>query len=286
LARLDYDTSLRSLLRPELAQPGGQWSLLLTADPGPDLFLAECARLAYCRFEQDASIAERLREALAHQGYEKLQVFDVAATGTRGFAAYDPRRRLCVVSFRGTQPDEFRDVLIDLQVAVAPWDGRGTVHQGFATAARGILPEVRAWLDAQAADRLRLELTGHSLGAAVAVLAASLWQPDRVALFGCPRVGDADFAASVRALAIDRYCNCCDLVCRIPPESRWYTHVGRCRYIDRLGQRPEHVSGRAIAADQFAARLDYLLRYAWRLGNAGARELADHSMINYLRAFT
>jgi hypothetical protein len=284
--RPDYDASLASLLRPDLAQPGGSWSILLEDGPHPpERVQAECARLAYCRFEEDPAIGLRLREALARAGYAKLQTFDIVRSATRGFAAYDPVRREAIVAFRGTQADQIRDIALDLQVTVQPWPTGGTVHRGFATAAANILPDVRRWLDTEAADRTSLVLTGHSLGAAIAVLAASQWRPERVAAFGCPRVGNRAFALGLAALRIDRWCNCCDLVCRLPPQSQWYTHVGTQRYISRLGHRLHEPGPRVIAADQLAARADYLWRHFWRFGTAGARELADHSMINYLRAF-
>jgi hypothetical protein len=284
--RPDYDATLASLLRPDLVQPGGLWSVLLDQGPHPpERVQAECARLAYCRFEEDPAVGGRLREALARAGYAKLRTFDIAGTATRGFAAYDPARREAIVAFRGTQADEIRDIALDLQVTVQPWPTGGTVHRGFATAAGNILPAVQRWLDTEAAERTTLVLTGHSLGAALAVLAASRWRPDRVAAFGCPRVGDEAFARSVASVRIERWCNCCDLVCRLPPQCKWYTHVGTHRYISRLGHRLHEAGPTVIAADQLAARADYLLRHFWRFGTAGARELADHSMINYLRAF-
>jgi len=296
MMRLAYDPTLRSLLRPDLAEPGGQWSVLPGDVAGVDaeqdgsgpargLFLAECARLAYCRFDTDDTILRRLQQTLAQVGYTRMQPFSVAPTDTQAFAAYHPRRRHAVVAFRGTQVDQLRDLTVDLQVAAEPWPSGGTVHRGFASAARNVLPLVQGWLDTEAADRARLDLTGHSLGAALAVLVASQCRPDQVSGFGCPRVGDAAFAASVQALPIDRFVNCCDLICRLPPECRWYTHVGTSRYIGRDGSVIDPISPSAITADQIAARADYLFRYLWRFGCAGARELADHSMLNYLRAF-
>ena len=284
--RPDYDASLQSLLRPDLVEAGRPWSVFLDGGkPAPELFAAECARLAYCRFEEDLAIAERLRDALARAGCTTVQTFDIAETRTRAFAAYDPLDRRAIVAFRGTQADEIRDIALDLQVTVEPWPAGGSVHRGFASAAARVMPAVQQWLDGEAAGRSSLVLTGHSLGAALALLAASSWRPDHVAAFGCPRVGDASFANSLAPLHIDRFCNCCDLVCRLPPESPWYTHAGTRRYINRQGVLIDGIDTRAIIADRIAARTDYLLRYFWRPDSAGARELADHSMLNYLRAF-
>jgi hypothetical protein len=282
----EYDASLRALLRPDLSEPGRKWSALLCDGIlSTGLFRAECARLAYCRFEEEPDIEARLHAALGRSGYPLVQTFNIVETRTRAFAAYDPKQRSAIVAFRGTQADEIRDIALDLQVTVENWPTGGTVHRGFATAARRVMPAVQRWLDSAAADRHSLVLTGHSLGAALAVLAASQWKPDAVAAFGCPRVGDAAFARSVASIRIDRFCNCCDLVCRLPPECLWYTHVGTHRYISRLGVLIDSMTPRAIMSDQIAARTEYLFRYFWRFGAAAARELADHAMINYLRAF-
>jgi hypothetical protein len=41
---------------------------------------------------------------------------------------------------------------------------------------------------------------------------------------------------------------------------------------------------RIVSADRLRARADYLLQYAWKSGNVGIRDLADHAPIKYLSA--
>jgi hypothetical protein len=77
--------------------------------------------------------------------------------------------------------------------------------------------------------------TGHSLGAAVATLAAADWQasqPGRAAelvTFGSPRVGDGVFAAGLGPLPTVRHVHCADVVTRVPP-----SHFGRDEVADIL----------------------------------------------------
>jgi hypothetical protein len=83
-------------------------------------------------------------------------------------------------------------------------------------------------------DIRRVRLTGHSYGAALAVLCAVDLQynfPDRdyeVALFGCPRVGNGAFARSYnrRLFKTLRVENGNDIVTRVPPALLGYRHVG------------------------------------------------------------
>ena len=84
----------------------------------------------------------------------------------------------------------------------------------------------------------RVRVTGHSRGAALAVLCALDLQynfPDRcyeAVLFGCPRVGNAAFARSYdrRVFMTMRVEQGADIVCRVPPAVLGYRHVGmRCR---------------------------------------------------------
>jgi hypothetical protein len=39
----------------------------------------------------------------------------------------------------------------------------------------------------------------------------------------------------------------------------------------------------AASADRAAARVDYLEKFAWRVGSVLVRDLADHAPINYVR---
>jgi hypothetical protein len=131
-------------------------------------------------------------------------------------------------------------------------------------------------------------VTGHSLGAALATLAAVDTTPARLVTFGSPRVGDEAFRALFAGLEVRRFVDCCDVVSRVPPERfdaahlarlleelgvpgpsligrtlRWlklnaqFAHVSAAHYIDRNGLLTETPSDKKQAADQEIARKEY-----------------------------
>src|SRR6185295_1980403 len=112
----------------------------------------------------------------------------------------------------------------------------------------------------------------------------SRWQGRRLITFGCPRVGDHKFAATIVNENTVRYVGCCDIVCNVPPAGAWYADAGSMRYIDRRGVVGATLDVTDIAADRANARREYLAKYAARPGNVLVRELADHAPINYVRA--
>jgi hypothetical protein len=110
-----------------------------------------------------------------------------------------------VVGVRGTRPRDLRDLLDDLNVrhAAVPWAPSSSVHRGFLKHFYKLqTPLLARCLQAG----LPVLLTGHSLGGAVALIAASQilalskdapWKvpPLReLFLFGAPKVGDLGFA--------------------------------------------------------------------------------------------
>lgn len=141
-----------------------------------------------------------------------------------------------IVAFRGTQPDEWGDVLDDALYALAPWIHPGThVHLGFKLALDRVWDSLLGALGPHDGPR-RVWFTGHSLGAALATLAADrLPHTAGVCTFGSPRVGDHGFARRYnrrfgpRAL---RYVNDADVVAHVPPRIPFpYDHVGGGRFI-------------------------------------------------------
>ena len=73
-----------------------------------------------------------------------------------------------------------------------------------------------------------------------------------------------------------------------PPESLSseikYAHHGVPYYIDRHRLITENPGDSFIDKDRLAGAAEYLLKYAWRIGNVGIRGLADHAPINYVTA--
>jgi triacylglycerol lipase len=146
-----------------------------------------------------------------------------------------------IVTFRGTEPDEWGDVLDDALYAMAPWIHAGThVHLGFKAALDRVWDSLAGVVEPLARSR-RVWFTGHSLGAALATLAADRFASTTgVCTLGSPRVGDRAFARrfderfGARAA---RYVNDTDIITHVPPRLTFpYKHVGGAHYIDADGR--------------------------------------------------
>jgi triacylglycerol lipase len=145
-----------------------------------------------------------------------------------------------LVVFRGTQADRLGDMFDNAQFGLAPWEhGTGAVHQGFKRALDRVWDRLAGRLGQLAGSRT-VWFGGHSLGAALATLAAARFpQTAGVSTIASPRVGDRLFAAAfdarfgARSL---RYANDADIVTHVPPAlpppfALPYEHVGQLRHI-------------------------------------------------------
>jgi hypothetical protein len=271
-----YDATQAALLHPEaqatLFRAGQNWPL--------EAVCAECSRLAYIRFEADDLKKSALTEAIARAGLSEPRFLSDPGTGTQAFMAIDTYGARAFVVFRGTQPYDPSDIGTDAQAALVDWQGPGKVHLGFRDALNSVWSQIDSWL--ATTTGLETWVTGHSLGAALATLAAALLPQARLVNFGSPRVGTDAFASQFDGRFAQRYVNCCDLVTRLPPSFLGYAHTAGMIYIDRDGTVIPDASETRIDEDTAVARREYLLKQSWRPGLLGARDLADHAPINYL----
>jgi triacylglycerol lipase len=161
-----------------------------------------------------------------------------------GLMGHNRTTRTAFVSFRGTSDVE--GWLADLDAipdAYLPVSGFGQVHAGFQDVYELVQKNIAANLAAATAGCDQILITGHSLGAALAVLAA----PDvfrsmppntiepRLITFAGPRVGLIDFVDAFNA-AIEscfRVVNFLDVVPYVPPAP--YVHVGAQITVDSGG---------------------------------------------------
>ena len=186
-----FDHGWQALLQPVLTPR------LFDRDPAPPFaaddgfdaatawWMAALCQACYLpgRAEGAAAAAAGFREeVLARQGFAERDFIDDGVV--QGVLV--ERGQVAVVAFRGT--DDPRDWLVNVQIDPSPWPGGGVVHRGFHRSFEGIAPLLSRWRAERPAARWLL--TGHSQGAAMAVLAASLLHPDAVYAFGCPRLGD------------------------------------------------------------------------------------------------
>lgn len=196
-------------------------------------WLAEVSTLVYA---DEAYVRERFQEA----GLTRVTFFN--RSGTQCFVAAGSR--FAIVAFRGSEiwkrnerfdPSQMiYDFKTNIDIRLSDWIGGGRVHSGFKAALEAVwtdlLPEIRKHQDRGA----NIWVTGHSLGASLATLAAGrLQNVQGVYTFGSPRVGDQGFKESFRPQAF-RVINGSDIVAGIPPENP-YRHVGEPIYIGANG---------------------------------------------------
>lgn len=256
---------------------------LFQLDAAEDVFLhgeyqseeAICAEMSRAAYLGDSA---RLNRALDRTNFSLEHAFKHRSTFA--FLARCQRSGTLVLAFRGTTPDP-HDILTDIRFLPQKWATGGSVHRGFADALDTIWGTITAQIPSSDA---RLLMTGHSLGGALALLAASRLRPSKLFTFGSPSVGDEKFAKTVAEVPHDRFHNCSDLVCRLPLALLGFVHAGAAHYIDSRGEIHSDPKDDFIVSDQRSASANYLARFAWRPGTCALRELADHAPINYLSA--
>lgn len=167
------------------------------------------------------------------------------------------------LTFRGSESK--RDWLNDFKIIKTDFFGI-RAHRGFAMCAGSILNQVGAIL--KALPDHKVVLTGHSLGAAIAVLVAVALRPRPVELitFGQPRVSTERELNLALYGEYVRVQNGSDVV----PRSPWlgYSHAGTCLYLSNTGKR-------LIDPGQF--------RMFWDRLPTVLQRATDHSMNDYIR---
>lgn len=206
-------------------------------------WLAELSLLAY----GDAAFIDETLEASGLKGAGfAARFFESGAT--QCFVLNDDKT--IIVAFRGTQVDNFwaaiLDVVTDSRFILVSDGSGGNVHQGFQDSLFVVWTAVRDYLNQLLNGGNRtLWFTGHSLGGALATLAADRavrelgCNVQGLYTYGSPRVGDGGFgkrfAAGGLIKNIYRFINNSDIIARVPPEIL-YTHVGATMFIDNAGR--------------------------------------------------
>jgi len=241
-------------------------------------WLAEAALVAY----GDRKLATEVFEAagLQLEGDQPLR-----GASTECYVAHC--NEFVIVAFRGTQVfrlgadrnlevlrSALRDVVADAKFCLEDVQGGGCVHSGFKSALDEVWDPLLARLQKLAKERPQRTFwfTGHSLGAALATLAAARYPSVRgLYTFGSPLVGDAEFAKRLKVPAY-RFVNNNDCVTKIPPVGRFkdrhgegmYQHVGLEKYIDSTGR-----IGSASLLDAFQGAVKNIMEGLREIGAPG-----------------
>lgn len=209
---------------------------------------------------------------LKDNNFRKVQFFDKggaqAVAGVRDDTTY--------IVFRGTEPSELNDLKADLKAWRVKDPTTGfKVHAGFCAEVDDIWNEICIWYEANKTDKL--VITGHSLGAAMATIAASRLPADELYTYGSPRVGGYRFRRFMnKKCKIYRYVNNNDIVCRVPGPII-YDHVGTLCYINSAGKVIENASIWVVIKGWFIGTWRALKEKDW------ADALTDHMITDYYK---
>jgi hypothetical protein len=200
-----------------------------------------------------------------------------------------------LLSFRGTAgtADWIRDLTlfsVDSEF--------GSVHQGFYYGLLQAKPQIEDALDAFDAGNKKFVITGHSLGGALAILAAAdldgAFPVTGVYTYGQPAVGKRDFRAYMLqrfSSRLFRIVNDDDIVPMVPPG---YVHVGRLYHFGSRGSVAHESMAEAGEVETPTMSVVEFQALQERCALAGQLEstrglegllpsFSDHSMVQYLK---
>jgi len=156
-------------------------------------------------------------------------------------------RNATIVAFSGTDPLKIEDWITDFSPKLSADD----LHGGFQAAVATVWPKIKAVIENPPASEHAVFFTGHSLGGALAIIAAeraareSSVPATAVYTFGSPRTGgQAFFDNYTPALGnvTFRFVHGTDIVATVPPSlAGRFRHVGRviqCPTDGRFDDRP------------------------------------------------
>jgi len=190
--------------------------------------MADFAKIAY----QKQDTAQTQIQSL---GYNEFAWFDT--DGTQAFACRKSNANNIFIVFRGTEPNQMKDILADVKAWRKPAREKGLVHFGFAQALDKVYDKIVRWIDEQKLDDgYKITCTGHSLGAALATICASRLDAHELYTFGSPRVGNRAFVKEMKNDGIKhwRFVNNNDIVTKVPLPII-FRHSGEIVYINHHG---------------------------------------------------
>ena len=168
-------------------------------------------------------------------GFNEFAWFDT--DGTQAFACRKSNANNIFIVFRGTEPNQMKDILADVKAWRKPAREKGLIHFGFAQALDKVYDNIVQWLSEQKLDGERnITCTGHSLGAALATIMASRLDANELYTFGSPRIGNRAFVKEMNNDGIKhyRFVNNNDIVTKVPFPIR-FVHHGELVYINHHG---------------------------------------------------
>ena len=239
--------------------------------------------------EPEATWRRDLPQRLASRGLRLRTAVDRRDTQAIVVESVSDHRLVAIV-FRGTEPR--RGVDVDACLNLLPiGDLHGSVHRGFAAALNHVFFEVRCALSSDD----QVHLTGHSMGGALAVIAASRMIRDhrvaKLVTFGAPPCVRPELArmlsvmlngSCVRYEAADVVTMLLRFIYKSPGHLNYITHDARI--IERAAWFVSAVDRVRVIGESIADRLAAVRRGEWRVAVTLPRMIRGHSMMDYWRA--
>lgn len=193
-----------------------------------------CADISSAVYNHGPGLEYTIRKYTDHKS--EIREFD--CLGAQG-VAFKLTKDSAVVAFRGTEPDEWSDVIADIKTWPSESETQGSVHTGFKNELDKIYTNVLKWIRSRAVNKQTpIFVTGHSLGAAMATIFTSrlfqLGYNVQLYTFGSPRVGDKKWTEQFKDIPSYRFVNNNDIVTNLPPAG-FYSHAGELYYMTYKG---------------------------------------------------
>jgi triacylglycerol lipase len=210
-----------------------------------------------------------------------------------------------VLVFRGTEANCFKDIKSDVNAIKTRCSTEGGIHSGFNNAFELVEESIQRDLNKQEYAHKPLIIAGHSLGGAIATLAAKRLRHNggisACYTFGSPRVGDEEWSYGLKT-PIYRVVNAVDCVTMLPPSGGvvssirfilglipflgkilrkfianfdGYFHVGDMRYLTNCKPNKYDLVQITHTAS-FFRRMQIIIR-----GNSATKFVKDHSISIY-----
>lgn len=226
-------------------------------------FFAECARLAY-------SDEQTIIATMKKQGFTTVNFFDIDGAQV----VCSANKTSAVISFRGTEPSQFSDVVADINfLPTKQKHGEGYVHVGFRDEVLKLEQQILKWVDKH--KEKTVYCCGHSLGGAMATLFTGRHEDivNKIFTYGSPRVGSGQFVAKLITPHY-RVVNNNDIVPSVPP-AIGFRHHGEKKYLNFKGELVEQFSRRQDWADWLKGIWTAIKKGEW------FDSVRDHSMEKY-----
>jgi triacylglycerol lipase len=235
----------------------------------------------------EASILAYAEEDFASPIFQKANLPEVRFFTCRGTQCYVASNEdFVIVVFRGTEIRKraniqgFRNIIEDIKtdadIMLVDSKQGGLAHCGFMEGLdevwekEGLLDYIRS----KDSSNRTLWFAGHSLGAALATLAADRYGNVRgLYTFGSPRVGDLSFANDFYVNTY-RFVNNNDVVTRVPPPGL-YQHVGDLKYIDSEGLIHDNASKWEMITDSIRGKIAHIFNSRGQIRSGFAGLLPD-----------